>query len=135
MFEQWFDNLRKASESSLQGQQLLKQWILQWPSMPQSAPSGDNYWSAFSQKSLADSLSDSLNRYRELLDSTYRTGMQVIQQALRVSEVKSVDDYKRYTDELWRKLSETLQEQVEAQLRELNKLAERWRDVTHRTEP
>jgi hypothetical protein len=135
MFEQWFDNLRKASESSLQGQQLLKQWMQHWPSVPPAAPSGDTYWSAFAQKGLTDALNESLTRYRELLDSTYRTGVQVIQQALRVSEVKSVEDYKRYTEELWRKLTDTLGQQVEAQLRELNKLAERWRDVTHRTEP
>lgn len=136
MFEEWFENLSKASESSLHGQQeLFKQWLQQWPAMPQAAPATDKYWSAFSQKALAGSLSDSLNRYRELLDSAWRTAMQLTHQTLRVSEVKSVEDYKRYTDELWRKFSETLQEQIEARLRELNQLAEKWRDVSHRTEP
>jgi hypothetical protein len=136
MFEQLFESLRKASESSLIGQQqLLDQWIQQWPSPPLGAPGTGAEWATSLRKRWTDSLSEGLNRHREIFDTAYRSGIQLIEQALRVSDVKSGDEYRRSIEELWRKVSDTAKEQVETQLRELHKTAERWLELAHKAQP
>lgn len=132
MFDQLFESFRKASESSLQAQQeMLKQWVQQWPT-PMNTPSISGEQSAAFQKRWLESMTETLNRHREVLDSSYRSGIQVIEQAFRVSDAKSPEDYRRIVEDLWRKLSETFKEQSETQVRELQKAAERWLDVTQK---
>ncbi len=136
MFEQLFESLRKASESSLMGQQqLFDQWTQQWPSPPLGAAGAGAEWASTIRKRWTDSLSEGLNRHREIFDTTYRNGIQLIEQALRVSDVKSGDEYRRSVEELWRKVSDTANEQVETQLRELHKTAERLLELAHKNQP
>jgi hypothetical protein len=136
MFEQLFESLRKASESSLMGQQqLFDQWTQQWPSPPLGAAGAGVEWASTLRKRWTDSLSEGLNRHREIFDSTYRNGIQLIEQALRVSDVKSGDEYRRSVEDLWRKVSDTAKDQVETQLRELHKTAERWLELAHKAQP
>jgi hypothetical protein len=138
MFEQLFESLRKASESSLMGQQqLFDQWTQQWPSQPlgTAGAGAGAEWVNTIRKRWTDSLSEGLNRHREIFDSTYRNGIQLIEQALRVSDVKSGDEYKRSIEDLWRKVSDTAKDQVETQLRELHKTAERWLELAHKNQP
>jgi hypothetical protein len=136
MFEQLFESLRKASESSLMGQkQLFDQWTQQWPAPPLGAAGAGAEWASTIRKRWTDSLSEGLNRHREIFDSTYRNGIQLIEQALRVSDVKSGDEYRRSVEDLWRKVSDTAKDQVETQLRELHKTAERWLELAHKAQP
>ena len=128
MFDQLFENFRKASESSLQAQQeMFKQWMQQWPASPPGAVSPE--WSINLQKRWMESMTETLNRHREVLDTTYRSGIQVIEQTFRVTDAKTADEYQRLVQDLWRKLSETFKEQSEAQVRGFQKAAERWLDV------
>ena len=130
MFDQLFENFRKASESSLQAQQeMFKQWMQQWPATPPGANAVTPEWSINLQKRWMESMTETLNRHREVLDTTYRSGIQVIEQTFRVTDAKSPDEYQRLVQDLWRKLSETFKEQSEAQVRGFQKAAERWLDV------
>lgn len=136
MFEQLFESLRKASESSLMGQQqLLDQWIQQWPSPPLGAAGAGAEFASSIRKRWTDSLSEGLNRHRENFDSAYRNGIQLIEQALRVSDVKSGEEYRRSLEDLWRKVSDTAKDHVESQLRDLHKAAERWLELAHKNQP
>ena len=56
-----------------------------------------------------------LNKHRASLDATYAAGIQLIEQSFRAAEAKSPDEYRRLTEELWRKLFDTYQNQTEAQ--------------------
>lgn len=133
MFDQLFESFRKASESSLQAQQdIFKQWVQQWPSAPMNTAGVSAEWSEALQKRWIESSTEALNKHRELLDSTYKSGIQLIQQTFRLTEAKSPEDYHRLVEELWRKLSETFREQSEAQFRELQKAAERWMDMAQK---
>jgi hypothetical protein len=135
MFDQLFDNFRKASESSLQAQQeMFKQWMQQWPALPKGGTGGSAEWSSNLQKRWLESMKETLNRHREVLDTTYRSGIQVIEQTFRVSDAKSPDEYQRLVQDLWRKLSETFREQSEAQVREFQKASERWLDVAQQAQ-
>jgi hypothetical protein len=135
MFDQLFESYRKASESSFHGQQqLFKQWLQQWPAASSLTAGLPPDWANALYKRWADAMNDALNRQRELLDSSYRTGMQVVEQSMRVSEVKSPEDYRRLMEEIWQKLSETFKDQAETQVKDFQRVSERWFDVAHKAQ-
>ena len=131
MFDQLFESFRKASESSLQAQQdMFKQWVQQWPSAPLNTTGVSAEWNEAFQKRMFEASTEALNKHRELLDATYKSGIQVIEQTFRVTEAKSPDDYRRMVEELWHKLSETFKQTAEAQFREFQKTTEKWMEMT-----
>ena len=116
MFDLLFESFRKASESSMQvPMDILKNLTQQLP----SASGAGMEWSKTFQKRWAEFAIESQNKHRESMDSTYRTGIQLIEQTFRVSDVKSSADYQKIVEELWRKLLDVFKEQSEAQVRDL----------------
>lgn len=127
MFAQLFDSFRRASEATLQAQQdVFRQWVQQWPAVPGNSHGSAGEWSEAMQKRWMDSTKDFFNKQRELLDSTYRSGVDVIEQGFRVTDAKSPEEYRRLMEEMWGKLSDTFKQQSESQFREFQKAAERW---------
>lgn len=123
MFEQMMDSFRRASQSSLQMQQdFLRMWTQGWLSMPSgpSAGTAPDFGQGFQRRWL-DLLVELMNQHRESLDQAYKAGIGAIDQTFRVSEAKSPEDYRRMTEELWRKLFETFKTQSETQWREFQK--------------
>jgi hypothetical protein len=130
MFAQLFDSFRKASESSLQAQQdLFKRWVQQWPSLPLGSNAATSEWTDAWHKRWLESTSDALNKHRELLDATYTSGIEVIEQTFKVGEAKSPEDYRRLVEALWRKLSDTFKAQSESQFREFQSATEKWLEL------
>jgi hypothetical protein len=128
--EQMFESFRRASLSSLQIQQeMFKQWTQQWPSTPWNAAGLSTDWVQTAHKRWMEFTTESLNRHRESLDAMYRSLIQLLEQATRLSDAKTAEDYRKTTDELRQKMFETFKDQSEAQLREFQKGAERWFDV------
>ena len=127
MIDQMFDTFRKTSASFLQMQQeLFKQWIQQWPAVPMEVAGASADWMQKLQKRWFEFTTESLNMHRELLDSMYRAGIQIMEQAFRLSESTNPDEYRREVAELRRKMFETFKGQSEAQFREFEKEAEKW---------
>lgn len=127
MFAQLFESFRRASEATLQAQQdVFRQWVQQWPSVPGSSQGAPGEWSEAMQKRWLDSTKSFFNKQRELVDSTYRSGVDMIEQGFRVSDAKSPEEYRRLVEELWGKLSESFKQQSESQFREFQRAAERW---------
>jgi len=128
--DQMFETFRKASVSSLQMQQeLFKQWTQQWPSMPMNMAGVPADWVQKFQKRWFEFTTESLNRQREMLDSMYKSMIQVVEQASRLSESKTPEDYRRTSDELRTKMFDSFKENSDAQFREFQKSAEKWFDV------
>lgn len=122
MFEQIFDSVRKASESSVQLQQeMLKQWSQNWMTMPSGATGSATDWGRGFQKRWADLTLELLNKHRESLDAMYTSAISIVEQSFRVSEARSADDYRRLVEDLSRKLFELFKEQSEAQFRDFQK--------------
>jgi len=134
MFEQLFDSFRKASEATLQAQQdLFRQWTQKWPIASFTNSNGSSSeWSEV-QKQWLDSTTEALNKHREALDSTYRSGIQLIEQSFGVSEARSPEDYRRMVEELWRKLSDTVKTQSETQFSGFRKATEKWIEMAQNT--
>jgi hypothetical protein len=118
MFDLLFETFRKASESTMQMPlETYKNWTQQWLAAQPTAAGTSVEWTRF-QKRWIELTIESLHKHREALDSAYRSGIQVIEQAFRVSEAKSSDDYRRVAEDLWRKLLEIYKEQSESQVRD-----------------
>src|SRR6185436_20014352 len=128
--DQIFESFRRASVSTLQMQQeMFKQWTQEWPSAPMNVAGVSMDWVQKLHKRWFEFTGESLNRQRELLDSMYKSLIQVVEQASRLSESKTPEDYKRTSEELRHKMFETFKEQSDAQFREFQKSAEKWFDV------
>jgi hypothetical protein len=135
MFDQVFDNFRKATESTLQAQQdLFRQWMSHWPMFPiaPTSPSGATGVSeqvrSF-QKQWTDSVTALMTRHCEALDAQYRAGIKTIEDALRTTEAKSPEEFRKLTEELWRKSFEVLKQTIENQIRDLQAAVEKWSDL------
>ena len=125
MFDQLIEGVRKASESSLQMQQeAFKQWTRMFSGPAQDAGAQMD-WGRGAQKRWLELGVEMLNRHREMLDSTYRSGIQIIEQTFHVSEAKTADDYRRMIDELWRKLFDLQKQQSESQIRDFQTFYEK----------
>ena len=117
MDDQLFDSFRKASESSLQMQQeVLKHWTERLAGSASQAPNGSSEASQKVQKRWLALGVELLNKHRASLDSTYAAGIQLIEQSFGAAEAKSPEEYRRLTEDLWRKLFDTYKSQAEAQL-------------------
>jgi hypothetical protein len=125
MFDQLFDGFRKASESSIVAQQeMMKQWVQQWPSASLSAAGSAIERNSAFHKRWVESATGTLTRQRELLDTACRAGIQFIDQAARLTDARSPDDFRKLLEELWRTVFQTMKEQSEAQFMEMKNASE-----------
>jgi glutathione S-transferase len=135
MFDQVFDNFRKATETTLQAQQdLFRQWMLQWPmfSMDPTTPGSNGIISEQArsfQKQWTESVMALMTKHCEALDTQYRAGIRTIEDALRTTEVKSPEEFRRLTEELWRKSFEVLKQTIENQIRDFQVAVEKWSEL------
>ena len=90
MFEQIFENFRKATETTLQAQQdLFRQWMSQWPSIPIESPPTDSKGKVSDQvksfqehqEKWSDGVMALMTRHCEALDAQYRAGIHTIEDA------------------------------------------------------
>jgi len=110
------ESFRKVSESSLQMQQeMLKHWTERWAGSTSQAQNASSEASHNVQKRWLALGVDLLNKHRASLDSTYAAGIQLIEQSFGAAGAKSPEEYRRMTEELWRKLFDTYRNQAEAQ--------------------
>jgi hypothetical protein len=125
MFDVMFDSMRKASEASVRTQQdMFRQLTQQW--LSSSNPTGTGAeWTRNLQKRWRDSTLEAMNRHRESVDSLYRSGIEVLEQAFQLNDATSPEDYRRLSEELWRKVFELTRTHSEAQFREAQRWAER----------
>jgi hypothetical protein len=125
MFDQLFDGFRKASESSIVAQQeMIKQWVQQWPTASLSAAGSAIERNSEFHKRWVESATSTLTRQRELLDNACKSGVQLIEQAARLSDARSPDDFRKLMEELWRKMFQGMKDQSEAQFVELKNASE-----------
>lgn len=134
MFDQVFDSLRKVTEASVQLQQdMVQRWASLWPGTPATAC----LWGAAFplqqlQRRWADTVSDLLHRQRETLEKAYRSGQESIEKAFKLGEVRTPEDLRVKTIELWEKCLESLRQTNEVQLREFHAATEKWLNLLAR---
>jgi hypothetical protein len=116
MDDQLFDTFRKASEFSLQMQQeILKHWTERWAGSASQAQTPSSEASQQVKKRWLALGIELLNKHRTSLDGTYAAGIELIERSFGTAEAKSPEEYRRLTEDLWRKLFDTYKSQAEAQ--------------------
>jgi hypothetical protein len=129
MFEMVFENLKKATEVSLQMQQeAFKRWVGVWPGLPTGAGQIPEQAKNF-QKKWAEFYEEVLKKQREAVAAQFQAGLQHIEEAFRLAETKDPAELRTKTIELWQKVFETLRQTFEAQVRDLQVLAGRWTEL------
>jgi hypothetical protein len=131
MFDQILENYRKATEATLQFQQMMLQSCgQQWPPtfgvpIPMDVGSWPEQFHK-AQKKLGETITDMLNKHRETLDAQYRSGIRVIDDAFRVGEAKDPEQVRKLIEELWRHSYESLKSLAESQMRDTQALMQKW---------
>jgi hypothetical protein len=117
MYDQLFDAYRRASESWMQVQQdMLKTGAPPWLSAPNTAGGGD--WNRTFQKRCLELTVELLNRQRESLDTIYKSAIHLLEQASKISEARSPEEFRRLVEDAWRTWFESIKSQSETQFRE-----------------
>ena len=129
MYDQVFQNLQKATESSIKMQQeMFQKWVEAFPAAPsQVATAGDalsqwrHKWEAFA--------AESLKRQKELVDRNYEAGIKALEEIFAVEDAKSPQEYQQKVTELYRKSFDSLRQLSEAQMEEFKSAAQKWSEL------
>ncbi len=129
MYDQVFESLRKATEAGVQVQhELFRKWISLWPGVPAAAPLWGEQAQQFQQiqRQSAEIVRDLLQRQREGMEASFKTGLQTVEKAFQLGEVKTVGELRARTVELWHKCFDGLRQACEVPLRECQAATEKW---------
>jgi hypothetical protein len=131
MLEQAFDSLRTATESMVRMQQeMFQKWVHLWPYTAWTSPNG-----AFGekvqqfQKKWTETVSEIVKRQRETSEAQFKVGVENIEKAFQLGEVKTVEDLRARVLELWRKCFDALHTASEAQVRDFQFAIEKWMEL------
>jgi hypothetical protein len=136
MFDQVLASLRKATETSVQVQQeMFKKWVSLWPGVPASAPLWGEQAQRFQQfqQQWAEIMSDLIRRQREGIETSFKLGLQNIEKAFQLGEVKTIEEMRARTVELWQKCFDSLRQTYEIPLREFQVATEKWLQFVTKT--
>jgi hypothetical protein len=131
MLDHAFDNLRKATESILQMQQeMVQKWVGLWPGGKLASPGGA--WGEQIQqlqRKWTEAVNEIVKRQRESSNALFKAGLENIEHAFQLGEVKSVEELRTKTLDLWRKCFESLRHTTETQVHDLHATMEKWTEL------
>jgi hypothetical protein len=128
MLEHAFDSLRTATESMVRMQQeMFQKWVNLWPYNAWTPPNGA--WGEKVQqfqRKWTETVNELVKRQRETSEAQFKAGVENIEKAFQIGEVKTVDDLRGRAIELWKKCFEALHTASEAQVRDFQFAMEKW---------
>lgn len=126
IFEDVFQNIRKAAEANLKLQQeAFLQWSNMWPGAPSTQPSWVDKIQKF-HKQWCDTVSELAAKHREVLDEQYQASLESLDAALKVSESQNPEEFRRRSEQFCRKAVDCMKDLTEAQVREFQDSAAKW---------
>lgn len=152
MYEQVLENLKKATQQSVEMQQeMMRKWAAMLPPMPSmpgmagmaGAPTSGSATSAAAagaaagaaateaweglrrmQQRWEESVTEVFKRQREMVDAHYAAGLKSLEELFRLSDAKSPQEYQEKVLELYRHSFESFRTLSEAQLKEFKAIAD-----------
>jgi hypothetical protein len=126
IFEEAFDNLRKAAETSIEMQQeLFRQWGAGWPGFAQPKNAWVERAQKF-QKEWAKTVKELLSKHREILDEQYRLALESLDEAFRVAQSSDPQEYANRCETLCKKSLEIMRDAGELQVKETQEALNKW---------
>jgi hypothetical protein len=133
VFEQVFDNIRKAAEANLKLQQeTFRQWSILWPGMPNPQSIWIDQVRDF-QKRWSSTISDLTRKHRDVVNRQYQAAIESLDEALRVAESKDPEEYRERVEQLCRKTLDCMRDVSESQLREFQEAVSKWTELLTKT--
>lgn len=128
MFEQVFENLQKATESSVKLQQeMFQKWVEAFPAAP-TVSTATNGVAQVRQK-WEEATTAMLRKQRELVDQNYEAGIKALHDIFTVADAKSPQEFQQKVTELYRKSFESLRKISESQMSEFKSAVEKWAEL------
>jgi hypothetical protein len=129
LFEQAFENFRKAAEANIEMQQKMFQtWNSSWPGVPQAQGEWQERFHKF-QKSWAKTVKDVLSRHREDLDEQYGLAISALEEAFHAAQSSDPQELAKRCEALFRKTLDVLREVSEMQANELQQAMNKWTEL------
>jgi hypothetical protein len=129
MFEQAFESLHNATESSIALQQeVFRKWMGLWPGIPASIFPFTELQKF--QKKWVEVVSELVKKQNETLETQFKAGLQSIEEAFRLTEIKDPEVLRAKTVELWQKTFDYLRQTSETQLRDFQHAVNKWAELT-----
>ncbi len=138
MFEQMFDEYRKAVDSSFKVQQdmcrqLLNGWSVKPADVTKALDRGaiNDQIHGF-QRKWSHTLVEIMEKNREVFNQQYKSGIDAIASAFHLTEARTPEQYWRLTHEFWQKSIYTYKTALEAQSKYVEGLGEIWQEMVTR---
>lgn len=129
MFEQAFENVRLATESTIHLQQeMFNKWVGVFAGLP-VAPSAGTARLQRAQKQWLEFVGDLVKRERETLETQFSAGLKNIEDAFRLTEIKDPKELRAKTIEFWQKSIDCMWQMYEAQIRDFQAAAVKWTEL------
>lgn len=134
MFEQVFDTLNRATESSVKMQQeMVQKWFEAFstaPTMPNLPAASDalTQW----RKQWEEASGEMLKRQKQLVDQNFDAGIEALEKIFRLADSKSPPEFQEKVTELYRKSFQSLRQLSEAQMSEFKTAMQKWADLMAR---
>jgi hypothetical protein len=126
VFDQAFEGVRKAAESTLHLQQdMFRQWVGFWPGFPTPQAEWAERIKKF-QKEWTQTVTELTRKYQEAWDNQYKSSLQLLTEAFKVAEAKEPEELRKKTEELWKKTFDCLKGLAEAQMQNFQAISQKW---------
>ena len=133
VYEEVFQNMRKAAEANLKMQQdMFHQWTTLWPGFPSPQSMWLDKVRDF-QRRWGTTMSDLARKHRDTLDRQYQAALESLEEALRVSESSTPEEFRQRTEQLYRKTLDCMREVSEAQMKEFQEAMSKWSELLTKT--
>jgi len=133
VYEEVFENMRKAGEANLKMQQeLLHRWTALWPGFPSPQSMWLDKVRDF-QRQWASAISDLARKHRDTFDRQYQAALESLEEALRLGESSNPEEFRKRTEQLCRKTLDCLREVSEAQMKEFQDAISKWSELVTKT--
>ncbi len=138
MFEEIFDEYRKAVDSSFKMQQeMYRQWMNGWPVKPPDVATVSDRGVIKDQirsyqQEWSQTLAETMEKHRAALNQQYMSGIDAIASAFSMTDAKTPEEYWRLTQEFWRKSIDSYKKTFETQSKYVESLAEMWLEMVTR---
>lgn len=135
VFEEVFQNIRKAAEANLKLQQ---EAFSQWTSLLPGMPTPQNAWINQVQglrKQWVQTISDLARKQRDVVERQYQAALESLDAALNISDASTPEEFRRRSEQLCRKTLDCVREMTETQIRGVQEAATKWTDLFAKAGP
>ncbi|MGF1582910.1 MAG: hypothetical protein ACFCD0_26615 [Gemmataceae bacterium] len=129
MFDQVYENMQRAANTTLQMQQeMFKRWLDLWSNhAPPSAPGFDQFQQF--QENWVRTTKNLLQQQQQSLEKQFQAGMKSIETAFEAAKDTDLDELRKKNLELWKKNFDCLQLTYETQLKDMQNLVNKWTEI------